>query len=194
MNTNTTVWRGTIAACVALVALAGCTTPDNGPTESPSRSTTTSASPTSSPTPTVDPAIAAAEAAILEAYYGYWAAKVTSYADPTQSPDPNLARFAIETALTDAQASLAQMRNDGIRTPGEPVLSPQVDGVRLDEPPSATIRDCIDVANWQPIFSATGDSAVAPGQDLRVVAVATARVFEGQWVLDTYRIERDRSC
>lgn len=186
-------WRATIAIGVLVIGVSsGCTAPEGRPsaTATPSMSATQS----QTPSPAEDPAIAEAEALILEAYEGYWAAKVASYADPAVPQDPNLAVFAIETALTDAQATLATMLAEGIRVPGEPVRDPEVSEIALEPSPRARITDCVDITNWQGIFVATGEPAVAPGQNTRVVAVATATVFDGRWVLDTYSVERDRSC
>lgn len=153
-----------------------------------------SATSSSAPAPSADPEREAAEAQVLEAYRGYWAAKVASYADPTQPQDPNLAVFADDTALTDAQSTLFTLRQNGIQIPGEPVLSPVVADLAMGESPSATITDCVDSANWQPIYAATKDSAAAPDQPTRVVAEATAFVAEGQWRIRTFVVQRDRTC
>ena len=186
-------WRAAIVFGVLGVGLVtGCTTPGVEPSPSTSTPATSPASP--SPTPTVPPEVAEAEELILEAYEGYWTAKVASYADPTQPQDPNLAVYAIDTALTDAQATLATMLAEGIRVPGEPIRDPVVSEIELGATPSARITDCVDITNWQGIFVATGDSAVAPDQNTRVVAMATVTVYDGRWVLDTYSVERDRSC
>src|SRR5665647_3127800 len=99
-------WSGAVACIAAASLLAACTPDDPGPTTAPPTQTT---SPTPSATPSVDPAIAEAEAAILDVYQGYWDAKVVSFADPTRPQDPNLERFAVDTALTDAQSTLLSL-------------------------------------------------------------------------------------
>lgn len=187
-----TTWL--ISVALLTFGLAGCTgtAPEPTPTPTPTSAAST-ADPNPSPTPSVDPALAEAEGLVLEAYRGYWAAKVASYADPSQQQDPSLAVYAIDTALTDAQAAIASMRADGIVVPGEPVIDPEV--TELDLATSrATLADCIDTANWQGIFSATGESAVAPDQFTRVTASATAAVYEGRWVIDSYHVYRDQTC
>ena len=85
------------------------------------------------------------------------------------------------------------MRHDGIYVPGEPVLDPEVTAVDLAAS-TATVTDCVDTADWQPLFVASGDSAAAPDQSTRVLATATATVFDGRWVIATYAVQRDRSC
>ncbi len=141
---------------LAAVILAACTGPEPEPTGSVTPTPTTTSS-TATPTPTTDPEIVAAEEAILEAYRGYWAAKVASYADPTRPQDPNLEVYADDTALTDAQTTIFTLRENGIAIPGEPVLAPVVSDIVLSPEASATIRDCVDAANWQPIYVATGE-------------------------------------
>jgi hypothetical protein len=156
--------------------------------------TTTSPRPTPSPTPSVDPAVAAAEAAILEAYRGYWAAKVVSFADPAERQDPNLARYSDDTALTDAQSTLILLRRGGIKMPGEPTLTPAVSDIQLGDEPTAKITDCVDVAHWQPIAAATGSSAAVPNQPLRVPTDSTAFVIDGHWSIRTSVARRDATC
>lgn len=186
----------TLAACVALGASLTACTPTNGdPSPSPSM-TASSPGPIPSPTPTpsVDPAVARAEAAILEAYRGYWAAKVVSYADPTKEQDPNLARFADDTALADAQSTIFTLRSNGISIPGQPKLSPVVSAIQLGASATANITDCVDATSWQPIYTATGKSAAAPGQLTRVVTESTAFVAEGRWLIRTSLVHRDQTC
>ncbi|QTE30037.1 hypothetical protein [Pengzhenrongella sicca] len=155
---------------------------------------TSSAASSPTPTPTVAPEVAAAEAAVLEAYRQYWAAKVAWYADPSVDADSNLSHYAIDTALADAQSTVLSFRTSRIVVPGEPVLSPSVSDITLGDKPAATIHDCVDVSNWQAIFRDSGENAVAPGQAVRVVAIAEASIFDGRWVIRSYAAQRDRSC
>lgn len=188
-------WAKALAAVLALLVLPACT-PVGDPTATLATSAPTSASttPTTAATsPSTDPAVAEATQEVLDAYRGYWAAKVASYADPSKDQDPNLAVYAIDTALTDAQATLASMRHDGIYVPGEPVLDPEVSDVDLAAS-TATVTDCVDTSNWQPLFVASDESAAAPGQSTRVLATATASVYGGRWVIAAYAVERDRTC
>ena len=180
---------------VAIVFLLGaCASASSDPTPTPT-SSATSATPAPTPMPTVDPAVAAAEAAILEAYRGYWAAKVVSYADPSQEQDPNLKRFADDTALTDAQSTIATLRRSGISLPGAPELSPVVSDIQLGvDSSTARISDCVDATNWQPIYTVSGESAAAPDQPTRVITESTAFVAEGRWLIRTSVVHRDTTC
>ncbi|MCB2175945.1 MAG: hypothetical protein KQH57_09075 [Actinomycetales bacterium] len=185
-----------IVGLLTLLALTACTQPANNPTVSPTVSTptTTTTAPSSSPTPTVDPAVAEAEALILEAYRGYWAAKVASYADPGQPQDPNLTVFAIDTALADAQATLFQLKRDGVRLVGEPVLSPVVSKIDLDGGGTAEITDCVNSANWTPVSVRSGEPVAAPDQYVQVQAVATAYFFDGRWTVRAFAADRSAPC
>lgn len=184
-------WSGAVACIAAASLLAACTPDDPGPTTAPPTQTT---SPTPSATPSVDPAIAEAEASILEAYQGYWAAKVASFADPTQPQDPNLAHFAIDTALAEAQSTLFSMQSNGIAFVGEPQLAPVVSNISLGDESTAAITDCVDVTDWQPVYTVTGDSAAAPDQALRVPTESTAYFYDGRWTIQTSVVHRDTTC
>lgn len=193
MTTTSKFGRAALGWCLAAVVLAGCTDTAPEPTNSGTRTPVPTSS-TATPTPTTDPEIVAAEEAILQAYYGYWAAKVASYADPTQPQDPNLQVFADDTALTDAQTTVFTLRSNGIAIPGEPVLSPVVSDIVLAPAASAAITDCVDAANWQPVYVATGASAAAPDQAMRVVTESTAFVIDGSWRIRTSVVYRDQTC
>ena len=138
--------------------------------------------------------MAQAGPAVLAAYRGYWAAKVNSYADPTKDQDPNLARFADDKALSEAQSTIFTLRTNGVSMPGAPTLSPVLSEIELGAAPTATITDCIDATSWQPIYTATGASAAAPGQSPRVITESTAFVAEGQWRIRTSVAHRDQTC
>ena len=183
-------------ACLLAAALAGCSTPNDTPSPTLTLTPTKTAAPTATatPTPTVEPAVAQAQAAILEAYRGYWAAKVVSYADPTKDQDPDLARFADDTALSDAQSTIFTLRSNGISIPGQPKLSPVVSAIQLGASATAKITDCVDATSWQPIYTATGKNAAAPGQPMRVITESTAFVAEGRWLIRTSLVHRDQTC
>ncbi|WP_448060650.1 hypothetical protein [Cellulomonas hominis] len=181
-------------ALVAAVFFAACTGTDDDPGQTPTPSVSPSPTAAPTPTPTVDPTIAAAEAAILEAYQGYWDAKVTSFADPTKAQDPNLQVFAVDTALTDAQAAIFSFQSNGIAVVGEPLLAPVVSDITLGDAQSASISDCVDITNWQPVYVATGASAAPADQNLRVPTESTAYFFDGHWTIRTSVVDREHTC
>lgn len=187
------VTAGTLIVSTATV-LAACTRPDDDPPNPTTSATSPTPSPTPTPTSTVDPEVAAAEVAILEAYRGYWATKVTILADPALEPGTALETYAVDTALTDVYSTVLSFRSDRIVMVGEPVLDPQVTDVVPGTEGTATIADCVDVANWQPIFRDTLDSAAAPGQASQVSATATAYFYMGRWTIRTYVVDRETPC
>ena len=196
MNVRGKAARTAVAVCLVAATVMGCSTRQDTPSPTLTLTPTKTVAPTPTPTSTLthEPAVAEAESAVLEAYRGYWAAKVTSYADPTKDQDPDLAHFADDTALSDAQATIFTLRSSGISIPGVPTLSPVVSEIALGDAPTATITDCVDATAWQPIYTATGASAAAPGQALRVLTESTAFVAEGQWRIRTSIARRDQTC
>lgn len=194
-------WTGAAAALgLAVVAtVSACTddasTPSSDPPISSSFihsglvSTSTSPNNTASPNPTD-----LAKAEVLASYKAYWAAQVSSEAHPRLRQDPNLAKFAIAKALADAQGTILLFRNNGIEMRGRPTHSATVTSISLSKPPRAVIKDCLDSTHWRPVYAATGKSALAPGQSVRITVDATATLYQGRWVVRTSVAHRDRPC
>ena len=183
-----------VLAVVVAVFLAACTSGGSHPSPTLTATVTPSPTATSTPAPTVDPETAAAEAAILEAYQGYWNAKVASFADPMKDQDPNLQHFAVDTALADAQEAILSFRSNGIAVVGQPVLAPVVSDIAMSGTQSAKITDCVDSTNWQPVYAATGASAAAPGQAARLITNSTAYFYDGRWTIRASVVNRDQTC
>ncbi|CAN5132787.1 hypothetical protein BH11ACT1_BH11ACT1_08450 [soil metagenome] len=186
----------TVVCATTALALAACTGGGRDPAPSPSISSSIpSRTPTPSPPPpTVDPAVAEAEAAVLEAYRGYWDGIVASFADPAQAQSPALAENSDDTALTDAQSALIQLERNGIHLVGAPTLTPKVTGLELNGAPTATIVDCVDASDWQPVFTSSGESAAAPDQPTRLTYEVTAFHPEDRWLIRTVTVHRDQPC
>jgi len=179
-----------VITTVAL-GVAGCSDPASAPpTSSPSgtQSSTTSAPPTASADPTAE-----ASAAALAAYRGFRAAQVEA-GQTSDARNADLEKFAGDKALADERANLLQLADAGIVFVGAPALDPQVTGVDLGASPSVTITDCVDNTDWRPIHQATGESAAAPGQQLRVPATAVVRAYADRWVVMELTSDRSRSC
>ncbi|KGM11889.1 hypothetical protein N868_04890 [Cellulomonas carbonis T26] len=131
---------------------------------------------------------------MLDAYNGYWRAKVATFARPADPEPPELSQYAIDVAYTDVKANAFALQSDGVAIVGEPVLRPTVSAIDLADPGTATIVDCVDVSDWQPMFQATGESAAAPDQARRVLSTSTAFLSEGRWVIRTYEVDRGTQC
>lgn len=190
--------RAPATALLAVVlALTACTPRASVPTPSATPSPTASpapVAPTPTPTETTDPEAAAATAAVLEAYTGYWDAKVAAFANPAAPEAPELTHFAVDTALADVRASVFSLNTNGIAVVGEPALQPEVIELTPDQPQSATVIDCVDVSRWQPVFTDTGESAAPPDQSLRVLTTSTAYVYDGRWTIRSSVVDRDATC
>lgn len=193
-NRQITKGAATATALIVVAALLGACT-DPGPSPSPTPVVSTPApTPTPSPTPSVDPTIAQAQAAILEAYKGYWDAKIAAFADPTKDPGPELERFAVDKAFADVVSSVFTFRDSGIAVTGQPVLTPTVSDVEIGTSGSATIVDCVDGTEWQPVYTATGESAAAPGQVQKLLTTSTAYFYVDHWTIRTSNVDREAPC
>lgn len=184
-----------VLVLAVLVPLSACSSPTA--TQSPTVSTSTSAagpstSP-STPSPSPDPTASASSAA-LASYAAFWDAKVASQAKPAQGPPAALARYSIDKALADAQAAILIFRHSGIEMRGKPTHSAEVTSVTLTATPMVSIRDCLDSTRWLPVYSASGKSALAPGQSARVVVDSTATTYDGRWVISASVAHRDQPC
>ena len=183
------VYAGLILA--VLVPVSACSSPSA--TQSPTVPTSTSASSPSTPSPSADPTASASSAA-LASYTAFWDAKVASQAKPAQGPPAALARYSIDKALADAQAAILIFRHSGIEMRGKPAHSAKVTAVTLTDTPMVSIQDCLDSTHWVPVYSASGKSALAPGQSARVVVDSTATTYDGRWVISASVAHRDQPC
>jgi hypothetical protein len=137
----------------------------------------------------------AAENAAVNAYRGFWEAKVSAHADPSKRMPPELRTYAIDKALTDEESAVFLYRIHGIKFQGRPILNPSVTSVRLTPtPPNVYISDCVDSSKWLPVFVASGRSALAPGQPARIPIQAMATTYDGRWVIRTFNAFRGRPC
>lgn len=175
----------------AAVSLAACTGDDSpGPTTATTAATIVA---TPTPTPTVDAATAAATAAVLAAYRGYWDAKVDAFHHPSESPGPKLQQFATDKAFGDVGTGLLTFRRNGIEVVGEPELDPKVTAIDV-KAGDATVVDCVDGTNWQPVYTKTGKSAAQPGQAERLVTTSTAIYLIDHWAIRTSVVDHGSSC
>ena len=181
--------RAAALTVVALLAIAGCTDarPDTAATNSP---TTPAPSPTSL---TPDPE-ASAEAEVLAAYRGFWAAATWAEAHPNRR-HPALSKYAADKALAAEQATIVLYRQQGIVSRGAPKLEPTIVAIAINrDPATALIRDCVDVTNVRASYRSTGKSALAPSKSFRHVATARATTFNGHWMIREISTDRKQPC
>ena len=185
-------WPTRLATAIVISAAlltAGCTSSSRPGASSSTTPTSTPTLPSQSPSPED-----LAKKAVLASYDSYWTARANSLGSPTNPPDPNLSKYAIEGAYSDIGATIILFRKNGIEMRGAPAHSAQVTSISLADPTSASITDCLDSTHWLPVYAATGKSALAAGQALRVVVDSTATLYNGQWVIRTAVAHRDRPC
>jgi len=193
-----TTRRWSTAATVALLAtalLAACThQPDAPRIATLTASSTVTPTPTATPTPTLDPEVAAAQGAILDVYQRFWAATVAVLSAPALEPSREIEDFAYGDALGHVYTDVLTYWNNGIAMQGQPKLSPVVSDIMLGERGMATITDCVDVTDWQPVYTATGKSAAAPDQATRSLTTSTASVIDGRWMITNSVVDRATPC
>ena len=192
MHSNRRSLVRAVAVVTVVAALTtACSSAATPPTQSPTSSIASPSPSTTSPSPS--PTAEAATAA-LASYSSYWTAKVASFADPASKPDPKLASFAIDKALAEAHSTLLVLRRAGIAMQGQPGHSAQATAVKLGDPSTVTIEDCLDSTKWTPVYVATGKSALAPGQATHVIVDSLATVYNGRWVIRESITHKDRPC
>ncbi|WP_157531946.1 MULTISPECIES: hypothetical protein [unclassified Kitasatospora] len=131
---------------------------------------------------------------VLRAYQGWWEARITVFGQPEQDPAAVRA-FAADQALGDTLITRQQLRDAKLVMVGTPRNSPLVKSIRLTEnPPSATVEDCVDVTDWHQADAGT-KALRDPAQRLtRYVATATLRKADSRWLIVDFKREESRSC
>jgi hypothetical protein len=105
------------------------------------------------------------------------------------------AQYSNKNALALDLQALLMYQKAGVVFTGAPKLNPKVTSLDLAaKPPSATITECFDATNWKPIYRASGQSALTPGQALKYVEVITAQRLDGSWKITEVQLEKDRPC
>ncbi|MBB4928274.1 hypothetical protein [Kitasatospora kifunensis] len=183
------------AAVAAAVLLTACGSSTKKPIALPSASPTASPSPSvfSSPSPTADPT-ADATKQVLAAYNGMWADEIKAYTTGTLN-GVDLETYAGDKALANIRVTAIYYQNSNVVLRGQPVLSPQVTAIDLGSvPPRATIKDCVDSSHFVPVDKTSGQPAQTTDTNHRHVENATARIYNGHWVIMDSSIDRGQAC
>ena len=188
-----TTWRKASAAAVCAVLAFGAAGCSSGTSSSGFLQPVTPVDPSQSTSATPDNTATAGQEG-LAAYRGYRTALTRALRDG----DPrakDLAQYAADKALADARTSLLRLEQQGIVYVGEPVTSPTVTRVALDDVrPTVELADCIDNTDWRPVYAASGKSAAAPGQAQRVPLVVTVQELASGWRVMAVTSDRSRPC
>lgn len=153
--------------------------------------------PAEPPSETLDAAEAAAVAEILALVQAFRDVEVASYADPEPAPVArrDLAGYLADPALSDALQTLDGMAEAGIVFEGRPSWDPQVTELRLsDTPPTATVHDCVDAANWRSVFRDSGDPVPGDAKPERYLARLLVKRYPEGWRIHDIDVEEDAQC
>jgi hypothetical protein len=191
MTPTARVWARVAVALALMSSLVACSGSNGAAASPPPSKAISKTTPAPSATPS-DPQ-AQTRAAILAVYAAFWRVATAAEAHP-RGRHPKLARYAIDRALADEQATLVLYRQQGLVSKGAPKLEPSVvDLVMNGDASTAVIRDCIDISNVQ-VLNRDGKSVLAPSKSLRHEATAKARMWFGRWVIREIKTDRKRSC
>jgi hypothetical protein len=162
------------------------------------------ADPTPAPSPTLDPAEAAAVEEILAAFDGFRRVEVEIQADPEPAylAEERLTDYLADPLLSLTLFELETMHRRGVVRDGRPTWSATVTELRLDDdPPSATVRDCLDATGWELADRKDGRPASAEAEGLparfapdRYVMEFDATRVDGRWLFAQARVERGARC
>lgn len=176
------------AVGIVLALTAGCGDSKTR-TKEPPATPTVSAS--ASATRPVDPVTAGSQAA-MDAYRDMWDVFVAA-SNSGQVEPPELAVHTAGTALTKLNKGLALNRSRGLKSKGEPRLSPKVTAIGpVVRPSSVSISDCVDDSQWL-LYKKDGQPADdEPGG--RRSAVATVTWAGDAWKVTTFALQRTGTC
>jgi hypothetical protein len=106
----------------------------------------------------------------------------------------DLETYAGDKALANIKTAAIYYQDHNEVLKGTPVLSPQVTALDLSSSPArATIRDCVDSSNFQPVDKTSGQP-VDTGDQHRHVQNSSARIYMGRWVVMESSIDRTQTC
>jgi hypothetical protein len=175
---------------LGLVAVTGCT----GASSTTASSTPTSTTQTSQDSvPATTPAGASPQQQAQDAYRAMWASWVTA-AQTSDAHTKTIGRHAAGNALELILTSLAQDKQEGVVTRGQPVLNPRVQAAT---PPSApthvTLSDCADASHWLKYRASTGKlKNNVPGG--RHAITALVQDVSGTWMVVQFVVQSVGSC
>ncbi|WP_330279132.1 hypothetical protein OHO83_09110 [Streptomyces sp. NBC_00569] len=175
----------------ALIAVAGCSTADEGANGG---GTTAPSSP--APSKTVSPEEAKARKAVVAAYQGMNDEQVQAYAAGSLKGS-RITQFATGNALRDTKDTIfVDMQND-IVFKGKPKLTIDPNDVEVDlkaDPKRATLRVCFDMNTWEPVNKKTGKSVAPPDQAKRYTLNAKLLSRGGLWLVSDDVADKERKC
>ncbi len=122
-----------------------------------------------------------------------WAAWVTA-ARTSDATSKTLGRYTTGKALELILTSLAQDKQEGMVTRGQPVLNPRVQAVTpTASPTQVTIADCADDSHWLKYRAADGTlKDHVPGG--RHAVTAAVQNVAGTWLVAQFLVDEVGTC
>lgn len=140
--------------------------------------------------------VEAGPAEVLEAYR-LMSAEYEKAHRAASAEGTELERYMTPAASRAVEKELARMAEQGVAMRGELGHDPEVTALAGGaQPPTATVRDCVDASRWQTLDTTTGWRIPRPA-DRPSRHVATARMEQRageRWKVTAYTAHRTRSC
>lgn len=130
---------------------------------------------------------------VLRAYDGFWREQVKAYAKGS-SKGTDLGDYATAQALSETNSDLMQLKKAGTVVKGKPGHDAEVTVVDTKaKTPKATVKDCLDISQWQTVESKTGKVLPHPSeQPPKYYTIATVERWEGKWLVT--QVETQNAC
>ncbi|MFD9293036.1 secreted protein/lipoprotein [Streptomyces sp. NPDC060030] len=152
--------------------------------------------PSAVPTTPAPEAAAHAETEVLKVYRLMSAEYEKAYR-AASAEGTDLRQYMTPTASSGVEKELARMKEQGAAMRGELGHEPEVTALAAAaQPPTATVRDCVDASRWQTLDTTTGWRIPRPtDRPARYVATAALEHRAGErWKVTAYTAHRARSC
>ncbi|MFJ6852884.1 secreted protein/lipoprotein [Streptomyces sp. NPDC091271] len=137
----------------------------------------------------------AAEAEVLKAYGLMWAEQIKAYR-VASADGTDLKRYTAPDVWAAFQADLSRMNKERTVMRGDLGHEPEAGVLAGVQPPTATVKDCVDGSNWQTLDTTTGWRIPSPpGQPVRYAVTAKLERANGErWTVTEYTAHRTRPC
>ncbi|MEU0300666.1 secreted protein/lipoprotein [Streptomyces sp. NPDC006175] len=146
----------------------------------------------SSPSGTAD---GAAEAEALETYGLMWTEQVTAYR-AASADGTDLKRYTSPDVWAAFEADLARMKKERTAMRGDLRHEPEATVLAGAQPPTVTVKDCVDGSDWQTLDTTTGwRIPPPPGRPVRYAVTAKLERADGErWTVTEYTPHRTSPC
>lgn len=153
--------------------------------------------PPADPSPSFAPDEAEAVEEILAVVDGFRKSELEEFMDPRapQLARPAFAEYLADPFLSQTLSKLNGMYQNGVVYEGRFYWEPQVMDIRLKEsPPTATVRDCVDVSRWRSVFADSGNPVSEEDQADEQVTWFKAMLYPEGWLLYEGGVGRGEQC